>query len=134
MHKVAFVCLGNAGRSQLATGIAEREAERRGLEIEIVTGGIDPGERVYDEVRHALLEIDVDIGDRHPRRIESQDLADADCLVTIGCDVRDILPPGWDGTVRTWELNGAGTGMPAVRSQRDELSDHIDRLFDELIG
>lgn len=132
MRKIAFVCVGNAGRSQLATGLAEREREHRGVDVEIVTGGLEPGEQVYDEVRTALYEVDVDIGDRHPRRIEPGDLADADYVVTIGCSVDEVLPPAFDGEIRTWSIDATGAGLPAVRSQRDTLAEHVGALFDEL--
>lgn len=57
MTKIAFVCVGNAGRSQMATALAERERDNRGLDIEIVTGGVDPADSVH-EVQQQLGEDD----------------------------------------------------------------------------
>lgn len=134
MPKIAFVCVGNAGRSQLATGLADRERDRRGIDVELVTGGTDPGDAVYQDVRTALLEVDVDIGDDHPRRIEAADLADADYVVTMGCSVDGLLPAGWDGEVRRWSIAAGGEDLPDVRAQRDEIAEYVADLFDELEG
>ena len=132
MTKLAFVCTGNAGRSQLAAGLAERERDRRQLAVEVVTGGIDPADRVYDDVRRALLELDVDIGDRQPRRIGSDDLADADIVATIGCSVDELLPDGFAGEVRPLTVAADGDSLPGVRAQRSELEEQVSALFDEL--
>lgn len=67
MTRVAFVCAGNAGRSQMATAFAERERDDRNLDAEIVTGGTDPADRVHGEVIEAMREKGIDIGDREPR-------------------------------------------------------------------
>lgn len=132
MTTLAFVCVGNAGRSQLATGLAEQEADRRTLDVEIVTGGTDPKEYVYDEVRTALQEVGVDIGDRTPHLITQEDLADAEYVVTLGCDIEGFLPPEWAGEHRSWSIETAGGDLPAVRAQRNELEGLVAALFDEL--
>lgn len=134
MWTIAFVCTGNAGRSQLATGLAEREREHRGIDVELVTGGIDPGEAVYPTVRTALEELDVDIGDRQPRAIEPADLERVDLVVTMGCSIADRLPPGFDGEVREWDIDADGDALPAVRRQREALSAKVTELFDDLEG
>lgn len=133
VEKLAFVCEGNAGRSQLATALAERERARRGLDIDIVTGGIDPGDHVHPEVIDVLAELDIDIGDRSPRRIRPEDVADADYVVTMGCAASEFAPPDWDGEPVRWELDHPSAGdVAAARQQRDEIRQRIEALFDEL--
>jgi len=133
--KIAFVCEGNAGRSQLATALAERERDRRGLDVEIVTGGIDPSDHVHEEVIAALDELDIDIGNRTPRRIRPEDVADAEYIVTMGCSAGEFTPPGWDGTAERWDLEHPSAGdVAAAREQRGEIRTRVERLFDDLAG
>lgn len=135
MPKIAFVCVGNAGRSQMATAYAEAERARRGLEdeVEIVTGGTDPKESVHDAVREALREDGLDVGGRTPRRITTADVADAAYVVTMGCDADGFLPEGWDGHVETWDLvDPDGEGLDAVRQQREDVKRRVSAFFDRL--
>lgn len=69
MTKAAFVCVGNAGRSQMATAFAEREREKRGLDatVETVAGGTDPRNHVHDDTVEALREAGIDVEDRFDR-------------------------------------------------------------------
>jgi len=127
MTKIAFACVGNAGRSQMATALAERERDRRGLDIDIVTGGIDPAESVHDEVLEALRDEGIDISGRSPRRIAEEDVVDADYIVTMGCSVEQFRPDGWEGEHRVWSLDASDT-----REQRDEIEQRVSDLFDEI--
>ena len=127
MTKLAFVCVGNAGRSQMATALAERERDRRGLDMEMITGGVDPAESVHDEVIEAMQEIGIDISDRTPREITPEDIADVDHVVTMGCSVEQFQPDGWSGESTVWELSASNT-----REQRDEISRHVEQFFDKL--
>jgi protein-tyrosine-phosphatase len=133
VSKIAFVCEGNAGRSQLATALAERERDRRGLDLEVVTGGVDPGDHVHEEVVAVLAEIDLDVSGRIPRRIRPEDVADAEYVVTMGCSVEEFAPPGWEGTAERWDLDHPSAGdVAAAREQRDEIGTRVERLFDDL--
>jgi len=100
MTEVGFACVGNAGRSQIATAFAERERERRSLgdAFEIVTGGTDPRDHVHDDVIAVLREEGIDIADRTPRRMTPDDVADAEYAVTMGCSVDAFVPEDRDGT------------------------------------
>jgi len=125
--KLAFVCVGNAGRSQMAAALAERERDERGLNAAIVSGGVDPADSVHDEVVEALGEVGIDISDRAPRAISPEDVTDADYVVTMGCSVAQFRPEGWSGESRTWDLDADGT-----REQRDEIERRVADLFDEI--
>jgi arsenate reductase (thioredoxin) len=131
--KLAFVCVGNAGRSQLATALAEAERERRGLDTEIVTGGTDPVDRVHSEVREVLAEEGIDIGDRRPREIGPEDVEDATHVVTMGCSIEAFRPEGWSGTTETWELDHPdGEDLDDYRAQREEIRERVRSLFDRI--
>lgn len=133
MQRTAFVCEGNAGRSQLATALAEREIEERGLDADIVTGGVDPSDHVHPEVVEVLDEMDIDISDREPRQIQPEDVADCSHIVTMGCDASEFAPDGWDGESRRWQLDHpGGDSIEEVRDQRDEVHRRVRELFDKI--
>ncbi|WP_137290382.1 arsenate-mycothiol transferase ArsC [Natronorubrum halophilum] len=135
MTRIAFICVGNAGRSQMATAFAEQEREQRGLDdqIEIVTGGIDPHTHVHDDVIAVLQEKGIDISDRTPRRITTEDVDDAEYVVTMGCSIVDFVPDDWDGTAERWELDHpGGDDLNEVRAQRDELESRVAAFFDRI--
>lgn len=127
MTGIAFVCVGNAGRSQMATALAERERTERGMDVEIITGGVDPAESVHDEVVKAIDKIGIDISDRKPRQITPEDIEDVDYVITMGCSVEQFRPDDWDGESYVWELESADT-----REQRDELNRRVEQFFDDL--
>lgn len=130
---VAFVCEGNAGRSQMATAFAERERTKRGLDVDVVTGGTDPADHVHDSVIEVLREKDIDSSDRTPRRIRPADIEHVDHVVTMGCSVDEFRPDGWNGRSEQWELeHPGGDDLADVRAQRDEIEQRVEALFDDL--
>ena len=130
---VAFVCEGNAGRSQLATAFAERERAERGLDVEIVTGGTDPADYVHESVVIVLKETGIDIDDRTPRRIRPEDIESVDHVVTMGCSVDEFRPDGWDGQSEQWNLDHpGGDDLDVVRAQRDEIERRVTAFFDAI--
>ena len=94
--RVAFVCVQNAGRSQMSTVFAERERERRDLgdAVEILTGGTHPAEHVHDAVIEAMREEGFDLSGRTPRRISTDELESCDYVATIGRSTLDISGVG----------------------------------------
>ncbi len=130
---VAFVCVRNAGRSQMATAFAEREAERRDTEIEIITGGTRPADEVHGVVADVMEEEGFDIRDRTPREVTAEELADADYVVTMGCSASDVCPATFAGESRDWNLDDPGGATPEeAREIRDEVRQRVSALFDEL--
>ena len=125
--KLGFVCVGNAGRSQIAAALAERERDRRGLNAAVISGGVDPADSVHDEVVDALREEGIDIADRAPRRISPDDVGDADYVVTMGCSADQFTPDGWAGESRVWDLDVDGTD-----EQLAEIDRRVGELFDEI--
>ncbi|PCR91919.1 low molecular weight phosphatase family protein [Natrinema ejinorense] len=132
--RIAFMCVQNAGRSQLSTAFAERERERRGLEdrIEILTGGTAPAERVHEEVIEVTAEAGFDLSERTPREISLEELRSCDVVATMGCSTLDVGDVGSDVDVRDWGLEDPdGRDLEAVREIRDEIEERVVALFDE---
>ena len=131
--RVAFMCVQNAGRSQMAAAFAERERERRGLEdaVEILSGGTRPADRVHGEVVAAMREEGVDLSDRTPREITTAELESCDYVATMGCSTLDLDAAGVD--VRDWALDDpGGRDLATVREIRDEVAERVHALFDEV--
>lgn len=99
---VAFVRSGNAGRSRTAAAFAERERDRRGLDVELLTGGTDPADRVHREVIGVMDEKGIDVRDREPRAITPGNLESATHVVTMGCSVEGIRPAEGEDETETW--------------------------------
>jgi len=132
---VAFVCVQNAGRSQMATAFAERERERRGLDdrIEIVTGGTDPAEEVHGIVVEAMNERGIDLSGRRPREVTPAELESCEYVITMGCSAADVCPATWSGENRDWGLEDPdGRPIEEVREIRAEIETRVGNLFDEL--
>lgn len=133
MTTVAFVCSGNAGRSQMATAFAERERDRRGLDVELLTGGTDPADRIHREVIDVMDEKGIDVRDREPRAITSSDVESATHVVTMGCSIEGVRPADWEGETETWKVaHLSGDAIDAARAQRDEIERRVSDLFDRI--
>lgn len=132
---VAFVCVQNAGRSQMATAFAEREVEERGLEeeVEIITGGTRPADHVHAEVVETMRETGFDLSGREPREVSFEEIQRADYVITMGCSAEDVCPAGWAGENRDWDLTDPdGKSSEKVREIRDDVAARVSDLFDEL--
>ena len=131
--RIAFMCVRNAGRSQMSTAFAEREIRRRGLDWELLTGGTDPADAVHDVVVEAMDEVDVDVSDRTPRAISESELRSCDVVATMGCSTLDVGTVGDDVDVRDWALTDPGErDLDEVRAIRDEIEQRVVALVDEL--
>lgn len=133
--RVAFVCVQNAGRSQIATTFAEEERRQRGLEqtVDIVTGGTQPADHIHDVVVDVMAEAGFDLTDRAPRAITPDELADSDIVITMGCSVSDVCPASWTGENRDWDLaDPEGKAPEDVRAIRDTVRQRVREFFDEL--
>jgi arsenate reductase len=125
-----FVCLHNAGRSQMSEALFDRAAGGR---HSAASAGTEPAERVHPEVVEAMRELGVDLADRTPRRL-SRELAErADVVVTMGCGDACPYIPG--RRYLDWELEDPrGRSLDEVRATRDEIARRVDALVAELDG
>jgi protein-tyrosine-phosphatase len=133
--RVAFMCVQNAGRSQMSTAFAERERDRRGLQDDVVilTGGTHPADRVHGEVVEVMREAGFDLSDRTPREISTAELESCDYVATMGCSTLDLDADASRVDVRDWALDDPdGQDLDRVREIRDEIEGRVRALFDEI--
>ncbi|SNZ15038.1 Protein-tyrosine-phosphatase [Natronoarchaeum philippinense] len=133
--RVAFICVQNAGRSQMSTAFAERERGRRGLDdaIEILTGGTHPAEHVHEAVVEVMREEGFDLSDRTPRRISTDELESCDYVATMGCSTLELDADDSEVDIRDWALDDPDGKEPArVREIGDEIRDRVSALFDDI--
>jgi protein-tyrosine-phosphatase len=130
--KLGFVCVQNAGRSQMSAAFAERERDRRKLgdNVEILTGGTHPAENVHDEVITVMRERDIDLSNRTPREVSTDELESCDVVATMGCSTLELDAENVD--VRDWALDDPhGQDLDTVREIRDDIERRVKMLFDE---
>lgn len=126
--KILFVCLHNAGRSQISQALFERAADGR---HEARSAGTTPAERIHPEVLQVMRERDIDLSDRTPQLL-TRELAEwAEVIVTMGCGDQCPFVPG--ARYIDWELpDPAGRPIGEVRATRDEIAHRVQRLVTEL--
>ncbi len=128
MARVLFVCLHNAGRSQMSEALFTRAAAGH---HEARSAGTTPGERVHPEVVEVMREHGIDLVARTPRRLTSADAEWADLVVTMGCGDECPYVPGTRYV--DWELEDPkGRPIEEVRATRDEIERRVVELIDEL--
>ena len=133
--RVAFMCVQNAGRSQMSTAFAEREREQRELadDVEILTGGTLPAGHVHEEVTEVMREEGFDFSGRTPRKISTDELESCDFVATMGCSTLELDADASQVDVRDWALDDPdGQDLDRVREIRDETKGRVQALFDEI--
>ena len=123
---VLFVCVQNAGRSQIASVLFDRAAA--GAHVSR-SAGSNPARHVHPEVVDVMRELGIDVSGRAPRRLDSADAEWADVVVTMGCGDACPVIPG--RRYVDWQLDDP-RGQPLERVR--EIRDEIDRLVRELLG
>ena len=122
---VLFVCAHNAGRSQLAAGLA---TARAGGAVRVLSAGTDPDERVDATVLASLAELGIDRSDQVPQPVTPELLAQADVVVALKPDLGLAHPH-----VQTWPLpDPAGWDLEGIRPLRDHIDARVHDLWDEL--
>ena len=122
-----FVCVHNAGRSQMAAGLLRAA----GGEIRVTSAGTAPGERVNPMAVQAMQEIGIDISDASPSRLTTDDVAAADVCITMGCGDTCPLVPGTE--YRDWPVDDpSGQPIEVVRRVRDDIAERVRELVAEL--
>jgi protein-tyrosine-phosphatase len=125
---ILFVCVHNAGRSQLAAGLARNLG---GEGVEVRSAGSDPAERVNPAAVAAMAEVDVDLQDAAPKLLEIDAVRGADVIVTMGCG--DACPVFPGKRYEDWDLEDpAGKDLAQVRQIRDEIRSRVEALLESL--
>ena len=127
--QVLFLCVHNAGRSQMGAAILERRAGDR---VIVHSAGSDPGAVLNPAVVAAMAEWDMDISQEQPKRLTDEMARAADVVVTMGCGDACPVYPG--KRYVDWELpDPAGRPIEEVRPIRDEIADRVGALLAELL-
>jgi protein-tyrosine-phosphatase len=127
---VLFVCLHNAGRSQMSAALLEREAAGRHAAL---SAGTTPGERVHPEVVEVMGELGIDLSERRPQLLTRELAEQADVIVTMGCGDQCPYIPG--KRYIDWNLpDPKGRPIAEVRATRDQIAHHVSALLGELDG
>jgi protein-tyrosine-phosphatase len=125
---VLFVCLHNAGRSQMSRALFERAAQRR---HSASSAGTTPGERVHPEVVAVMDEVGIDVAGYVPRKLTTELAEEADVVVTMGCGDQCPFIPG--KRYVDWDLDDPkGRTVEEVRAIRDEIERRVRGLVAEL--
>ena len=127
--EVLFVCVHNAGRSQMAAGLLKLRSEGR---IQVRSAGSAPAEEINPNAVVALEELGVDMGEAFPKPLTDEVVRAADVVVTMGCGDACPIYPG--KRYEDWELDDpADQDLETVRRIRDELDRRVQKLIAELL-
>lgn len=126
--ELLFVCVGNAGRSQMAAALTRHHA---GARVHIRTGGSNPQEQIHPEVLQVMAEVGLTLDEEFPKPLTTEVLAAADVVVTLGCGESCPILPG--KRYLDWDVDDP-SGKPAdqVRQIRDELDQRVQALLTEI--
>lgn len=127
---VLFVCVHNAGRSQMAAGFLTELSQGA---VEVRSAGSLPGDQVNPAAVAAMAEVGIDISHATPKVLTTEAVEASDVVITMGCG--DACPVFPGKRYLDWELEDpAGQGVEAVRPIRDDIRTRIETLMDELLG
>ena len=125
---VLFVCVHNAGRSQMAAGLLRQHGDGR---VRVLSAGSQPADRLNPAVVQVMAEVGIDIRDAVPTLLDAGMARDADVVVTMGCG--DACPVFPGKRYLDWELaDPAGLPLESVRPIRDEIERRVVALLDDV--
>ncbi len=128
--EVLFVCVHNAGRSQMAAGLLAKHAD--GL-VTVRSAGSAPADQINPSVREAMAEVGVDLSREFPKPLTTAAVEDADVVITMGCG--DACPVFPGKRYLDWELpDPAGLDVEQVRPIRDEIDRRVRQLLEEMLA
>jgi arsenate reductase (thioredoxin) len=128
--EVLFVCVHNAGRSQMATALLERKGQGR---ISVRSAGSEPADRLNPAVVEAMGEIGIDIAAERPKKLADEMVRESDVVITMGCGDACPIYPG--KRYEDWDLEDpSGKDLETVRKIRDRISERVDALLRDLTG
>jgi protein-tyrosine-phosphatase len=128
MARALFVCLHNAGRSQMSEALFTRATQGR---HEARSAGTMPGERVHPEVVEVMAELGIDVSSKQPRKLSPEDSEWADVVVTMGCGDECPYIPG--KRYIDWDLpDPKGQPIEVVRATRQEIEQKVEALVSEV--
>jgi protein-tyrosine-phosphatase len=127
---VLFVCVHNAGRSQMAAGYLQHLGGDR---IQVLSAGSQPADQVNPVAVRAMAEVGIDIASEQPKTLTSDAVQQSDVVVTMGCGDECPFYPG--KRYEDWTLDDpAGQGIEVVRRIRDDIKGRVQELVDSLLA
>ena len=127
--EVLFVCVHNAGRSQMAAGFLDKLADGR---VSVLSAGSEPGEEINPTAVEAMAERGIDLSKKLPKPLTDDGVRAADVVITMGCGDACPIYPG--KRYEDWDLEDpAGKDLETVRRIRDEIEARVQRLVGELL-
>ena len=127
--EVLFVCVHNAGRSQMAAALLDHHAQGR---VHVRSAGSTPADEINAAVVQAMSEIDIDISQEFPKPLTDEFVRGADVVITMGCGDACPIYPG--KRYLDWELDDpSGRSLDDVRPIRDEIDGRVRALLEELV-
>jgi protein-tyrosine-phosphatase len=127
MKKILFVCVENAGRSQMAEGFAKRYGKGK---VEAISAGTMPSTDVDPIVVQVMQEKGIDISKNKPKLVNTQMIQEADSIIVMGCDPRGFCPASFLSKVADWKLEDPkGKPIEKVREIRDEIERRVKKLI-----
>ena len=128
--EVLFVCVQNAGRSQMAAALLD---DRAGGRLHVRSAGSAPGERINPDVVEAMSELGIDLSKEFPKPMTDEVVRAADAVITMGCGDACPIYPG--KRYEDWQVDDpAELELEGVRQVRDEIASRVEALISELIG
>jgi protein-tyrosine-phosphatase len=125
---VLFVCVHNAGRSQMAAGFLRALAGDR---VQVLSAGTEPKDQINPSAIEAMAEVGIDIANNSPKVLTTEAVKDSDYVITMGCGDACPFFPG--KTYLDWPLDDpAGKGVEDVRPIRDEIRAKVEALIAEI--
>ncbi|MDQ6918552.1 MAG: arsenate reductase ArsC [Candidatus Dormibacteraeota bacterium] len=125
---VLFVCVHNAGRSQMAAGFLEHLAKGR---VEVLSAGSEPAESVNPVAVAAMADVGIDVSGKEPKLLRESAVREADVVITMGCGDACPIYPG--KIYEDWDLpDPAGRPLDQVRSIRDQIETRVKQLLQSL--
>ena len=133
MQSILYICVHNAGRSQMAEALTNKLARERGVPVRALSAGTAAGDRIDPVALDAMREIGVPMGDQRPKRLTQQMVDGADHVITMGCGVDVAACPARFLVTEDWGLDDpAGQPIETVRAIRDQIRERVSVLLDEI--
>lgn len=127
---ILFVCVHNAGRSQIAAGFAQFLSDGK---VEVLSAGSAPKDSINPVAVEVMLELGIDISQDTPKVLTADAVKESDVVITMGCG--DVCPIYPGKRYEDWELKDpAGQDLQTVREIRDDIKDRVSQLLSELLN
>ena len=124
LPEILFVCVHNAGRSQMAAALLEHAAKER---VRVISAGSEPADQLNPAVVEAMREVGIDISAERPKKLQDGMVQESDVVITMGCGDACPIYPG--KRYEDWELEDpAGKDLETVRRIRDQIRNRVEAL------